>query len=333
VSCWPTYCLGALNDGAGFPESASSGKLHLYSMGKCEALLGIDRGRLRFLAQHAGSYYRPFPKRDRPRPFQKKPKPPRKRPRIIDNPTGELKALQTRINRSLLKPVVFPAYLCGGVPGKTVLDNVLLHFGAPVVVRVDIKSFFRRITNLQVYRVWRETLDCSPKVAALLTKLTTFERHLPQGAPTSTLLANLVLFSIDRPIRDACQRHGVIYSTWVDDLAFSGAEARAVIGTAVTALRDAGFSVSHSKLVTMGPGSRQVLNGVLMGRFPSVLRERLSRLRSGVHKLSVGEVPAADVQVYIRRLRGGIAHVASIAPLKAKRLSRDLERAAEPFVG
>jgi retron-type reverse transcriptase len=305
-------------------EELASGRLGLYSLARCTALLGTCREHLRFVAGHAGSYYRPFEKYKKRRPFQKKVDPLRKKPRVIDNPGHELKSLQTRINDRLLKPLAFPHYLCGGVSGKAVLDNVLLHLGAPVLVTVDIKSFFRSITNQQVYRVWREILDCSPRIAALLTRLTTFERHLPQGAPTSSLLANLVLFSVDRSIREECARRGVTYSTWVDDLAFSGEGAREVIATVVAALRRAGFSLSHKKLKVMGRGTRKVLNGVLANQFPNVLPDRIARLRSGIHKLETGQVAAHEAGRYVRQLRGGIAYVASIAPRKAARLTKEL---------
>lgn len=303
-------------------EELLDGKLHLYSMGRFESLLNTSREHLRLLASGAGSSYRPFPKRQRLRPFQKKFKP--AKIRIIDNPDDALKDFQSRINEKLLKCIAFPHYLCGGVSGKTILDNVLMHFGAAVLVSVDIKSFFRRISNRQVYRVWRETLDCSPRIAALLTQLTTFERHLPQGAPTSSLLANLVLYSVDQPIRDECASRGVTYSTWVDDLAFSGRDARSVISAVVESLRAAGFSISHKKLKVMGPGTRRVLNGVLLGRFPSVLPDRISRLRSGIHKLRMNEVPSGQVDKYIRQLEGGITFVASIVPHKAGRLRSEL---------
>lgn len=308
-------------------ERFPGAKLNLYSMATLETVLGTSRESLQAIAGLAGSFYRPFPKKDRRRPFQKKFKPPRKRPRIIDNPCGELKSLQRTINEKLLKSVAFPLYLYGGVPGKSISDNIFMHLGAPVLVTVDIKSFFRRITNRQVYGVWRNTLNCSPKIAALLTQITTFERHLPQGAPTSSLLANLVLFSFDQPIRDECARRGVVYSTWVDDLAFSGTNARDLISTVIQTLRSAGFSVSHAKLKIMGPGTRKVLNGVLIDRFPNIVREAIARLRSGIHKLETGQVAASETHKYIQQLTGGITYVASIAPRKAAKLRRDLEAA------
>lgn len=306
-------------------EELPNATLNLYSMARLEALLETNREHLRYIAGHAGTHYRPFEKRERKQPFQKKIKPSKKRPRIIDNPGKELKILQTKINGRLLKSVAFPHYLCGGIPGKSVLDNVLTHLGASVLVTVDIKSFFRTITNRQVYQVWRKVLNCSPNVAGLLTQLTTFERHLPQGAPTSSLLANLVLFSIDGPIREECASRGVSYSTWVDDLAFSGKEAREVIHAVVSSLRNAGFSISHKKLHVMGPGTRKVLNGVLMCRFPNVLPERTTRLRSGIHKLRMGQVAVHEIGKYIRQMQGGILYVGSIAPRKADKLRNELE--------
>jgi RNA-directed DNA polymerase len=306
-------------------------KLNLYSMLRCESLLRVNREHLRFVADHAGSYYRPFLKKDRTRPFQKKLSKTKKSPRPIDNPCGELKNLQRQINENILRHVVFPHYLCGGVPGKSVLDNVLLHLGEPVLVTVDIKSFFRRITNLQVDQVWRRTLNCSPKIADLFTRLTTFERHLPQGAPTSSLLANLVLYSIDLAIREECARRNVKYSTWVDDLAFSGKDAREVIPVVVGSLRSAGFSVSHRKLKIMGPGTRKVLNGVLMGRFPGVLAERIARLRSGIHKLRTNQVATKEKQKYVEQLEAGIAYVSSISPRKGAKLLQELQQDGAPY--
>lgn len=308
-------------------EKQASEKLRLYSMWRLETLLGKSRVELRDVASNAGRCYSPFPKKVCPRPFQKHPRPPKKRQ--IDNPVGDLKDIQTRIYQRILKPLVLPSHICGGVKGKTVLANVRMHFGARTLVTLDIRNFFPSITNLQVYNVWRRHLDCSLEISKLLTKLTTFERHLPQGAPTSTLLANLVLSSVDGQIRRECARKGVQYSNWVDDLAFSGDNARDIINTAVETLRDAGLSVSHKKMKIMGPGDRKVLNGVLMGKFPSLPRERIARLRSGVHKLQSDQVPSPEVEKYIRSLRGRINHLKTIAPQKAEPLTKALAAAAE----
>ncbi len=306
-------------DGNNLSESTSN-----RSMAMLEVLLGKGREHLEYLADHAGSLYTSFPKKERQRPFAKKPKPPRKKPRIIDNPDEQLKSVQKKINRSLLKNFALPEYICGGVSGKTIIDNVYMHLGASVLVTIDIKNFFREITNIQVYRVWRELLGWSPKVCGLLTRLTTFERHLPQGAPTSTYLANLVLYHLYGSLRKHCEQHGVVYSTWVDDLAFSGNGSREVIPIVIDALRQGRFSVSHKKLKVMGPATRKVLNGVVMSRFPNITKEYEKRIRSGMNKLRTHQVPEPEVERYLRSLDGAINHISSIAPTKGERLRRQL---------
>jgi len=290
-------------------------------MRQLERTLDIPREKLRDVAAHAGAYYRPFPSERKARPFQRKPV---GKKRLIDNPIEPLAYVQKRINARLLRPLSIPDYLFGGVKGKTVLDNVAIHIGNRNLVKIDIKSFFPSVTNAHVYFVWRDVLGCGSEVASLLTKLTTVDGHLPQGAATSTTLANLVLASIDGEIRQACAAQAISYSTWVDDLAFSGATPKGVIPIVIRTLRQHGFRVSRKKLEVLGPGDRRVLNGILMSRRPSVVRERIGQLRAGLHRLSHTQFSAKELQQYIRRLRGSLQQVETIAPTKVEKLKRGL---------
>ena len=298
-------------------------QLDIKSLRKLEFCLGISRSQLRAVAIDAERYYSPFPKPPKIRPFQKKLK--ESKERIIDNPVGPLKQIQRRIQRNLLAGLDLPFYLCGGVKGRTLLDNVLLHLGADTIIAVDIKEFFPSVGNQRVYGIWKDLLGCSPQIAALLTRLTTRQHCLPQGASTSTTLANLALFSVDQPIRELCQEKLVRYSTWVDDLAFSGAAVRDVLPVCIETLQNAGFTISRKKIKVMGPGDRKVLNGILLNRFPNILREREAQLRSGIHKLRTNQVPVHASGDYIRSLSSSIAQVASINPRKGARLLADLD--------
>src|SRR6185437_3745642 len=193
--------------------------------------------------------------------------------RKIDSPSDNLKRVQTQIYRRILRPLVLPAYLNGGIAGRSIIDNVMMHVGARSLVTVDIKAFFPSIDNREVFRVWREMLGFSDRISSILTKLTTFERRLPQGAPTSALLANLVLHRLDGPIRAHCEKSAITYSTWIDDLAFSGDRPQQIIQTVTQTLSAAGFGISHRKLRIMGPGDRKLLVGIVLNRFPNIRRE------------------------------------------------------------
>jgi hypothetical protein len=295
-------------------------------MVRLETLLGCNRADLRRVAATAGAYYAPFYKTERQRPFQKKFK--ARKPRRIDNPKGELKVIQGNIYKRILKRIPLPENILGGVSGATIQDNARIHIGAKTLAKIDVKSYFPTVTNRHVYVIWRQVLNCSPEIASLLTQLTTFERHLPQGAPTSTLLGNLVMCALDSPIRISSRFNDVGYSGWVDDLAFSGENPRPIINVAIHELAKAGFSVSRRKVKVMGPASQKILTGVRLGQTPRADPKQLSRVRSGIHKLQTGEVPPSEVSSYVRSLEGLIAHLARFERKKAERLSDELRAAA-----
>lgn len=304
-------------------SDASEESLDLYSFNHLEYLLNRSRKDLRAIASSAARYYSPYEKTKPPRPFANNPIP--AKPRTIDNPQEPLKTVQHDLLDQLLRPLILPSHLLGGTPGKTVRDNALLHLGAKRLIVIDIKQFFPSITPIHVYGVWRRLLNCSPRIAKLLTKLTTYRHHLPQGAPTSTILANLVLASIDTNIRNACAAAGVRYSSWVDDLAFSGDRPEFLMEFVIATLHNAGFSVAHRKIAIMGPGSRKVLNSIVLSKIPRVEKEYLSRLRSAIHNLKVGRVGRVVRERYIRSLRGKISYVRLFDARKAAKFDNALE--------
>src|SRR5579884_3219699 len=266
-------------------------KLSICSMSNLEFLLGIERQTLHSVAARAGACYKPFPKKEKRRPFQRKFG--LTKLRTIDRPVEPLKTIQKRIETKLLKRIDIPAHLFGGIQDRDVRDNAHTHLGQAVIAKVDIKSFYPSITSKQVYWVWRDVLGCSAKVSDLLTKLTTFDRHLPQGSSTSALLANFFLAAIDEPIRHACSQRNLRYSTVMDDLTISGSRSREVIEQVAQTLAKNNLRVSRRKVQVMGGGTRKTVNGILLpssaksGRL-SMPKELLSRVRSGLHKIEAG---------------------------------------------
>ena len=303
----------------------AASKLNLYSLRRLELLLGVSREELKTLAGQSGAHYKPFPQLPKPQPFARIFKV--QKLRNIDNPDDELKRVQKRIYRRLLRPLVLPHYICGGVPGRSLMDNVRLHHNSRILVTIDIKSFFPSISNFQIFFVWRHVLNCSTEIADLLTKLTTWRGYLPQGASTSTPLANIVICSMYRHIQNECERLGILYSTWIDDLAFSGERAREIIPVVISVLQKNGFKISRKKLRVMGGGSRKVLNGVVLGKFPSVRRERESQIRSGIHKHVSGAVAEEDICRYLKSLNAKIMNIETINAMRGAKLRKAFSEA------
>jgi hypothetical protein len=115
---------------------------------------------------------------------------------------------------------------------------------------------------------------------------------------------------IDNEIREACDARSVVYSTWIDDLAFSGSAARELIPISAKVLQRNGLKISRYKVRIMGPREIKILTGARLGcdrvRAP---REKLSRVRSGIHKLRSGLVSAEAQERFIEGIVGQIEYI------------------------
>ena len=85
---------------------------------------------------------------------------------------------------------------------KSYRTNAALHAGAKIVICEDVEGFFPSTSAARVYDIWRYFFGCTDTVGELLTKLTTKEGALPQGAITSSYLANLAFWR-DEPMLHA----------------------------------------------------------------------------------------------------------------------------------
>lgn len=299
-------------------ENASRDELRICTVQQLAEMLGVDARFLIQMAVNPEQEYRSFKLWPKRRPFQRRPT--TGRSRLIHEPSPLLKPVQLAVNRLLQRLACFPPYVCGGIKRKSILDNVRIHRGGKILVTIDIRDFFPTVTAAQVYRVWDKLLSCPGEVSALLTHLTTLGGHLPQGAPTSTTLGNLVLREVDEDIVSLCEKEHVRYSRWVDDIALSGDHPERLIGTVIQVLRRAGFRVRHRKVKVMRSHRPKKLTGLVLGSSITVPRERLRWIRSGIHKLRTNSIGPHESDHLLRRLDGEISYVAMVSPTKGNRL-------------
>jgi len=288
----------------------------LKSLKELEFLLGENRATLWRLADWEQNYV-PFQQGKSQKPHSSKPVSPKLR--HIDNPKDDLKRVQKKILRRLLEPVELPDYFFGAVPKRSVGCHAKRHLGATTIVKMDIESYYPNITARHVYKVWTAVLGCSPEIAALLTKLTTCNFYLPQGAPTSPALANLLLTSFYDPVVKICVDLGVTTTVWVDDLTFSGPRVREVIEPARQTFAANGLKISRQKLEILGPRDAKHVTGPRLGL--EALRassETLSDIRAGLFHLRCGRFTAKGKAKDVQSLQGKIAYVRSICPADAE---------------
>jgi hypothetical protein len=129
------------------------------------------------------------------------------------------------------------------------------------------------------------------------------------------MLANLFIWSIDGPIRSQCAQLDIKYSTWIDDLIFSGERGREIIEFAVRVLAKERLAVSRTKTEVMGPRAIKLMTGTRLGgdrvRAP---RDLINRIRAGIDKVERGRALPGSEHDYLKSLTSQIKHVENLCP-------------------
>ncbi|MDP1798771.1 MAG: hypothetical protein Q8K78_14855, partial [Planctomycetaceae bacterium] len=124
--------------------------------------------------------------------------------RRVVNVRKPLRTLQERIYKRLLLKKLLPSPQShGGVNGRSIKTNALVHADSQYVLKTDISDFYPSIHFRRVYRLFVETFGCSPDVARVCTALTTHRHHLALGIVTSPILADQMLRKADTRIAAA----------------------------------------------------------------------------------------------------------------------------------
>jgi RNA-directed DNA polymerase len=138
--------------------------------------------------------------------------------REINAPMKEMKLIQRWILDNILYRLKVGEHAHGFVPGKTISTNAKAHVNKDLVLGIDIKDFFPSIKLKSVEHIFKSA-GYNSRIARDFANLCTYRGKLPQGAPTSPMLANLVSLNLDKDISEYCQTKNLEYSRYADDSA------------------------------------------------------------------------------------------------------------------
>lgn len=208
--------------------------------------------------------------------------------RILWPSRGKLKQLQRALEFKFFKKISYPNYVQGGIKQRSGVTNAKLHKGNKFKFLTDIKMFFPSIDNERVYQALTSK-GFNPEVAHRITMLTTYKGMLPQGAPTSTSVANLIFHPIDIKLNAICLKSNITYSRYVDDLTFSSKrDFKNVIPELLKVVADSGFRISVKK--TFYKSKIVVITGVNVGvntfTAPEKLLEKLKDANLNPNKIN-----------------------------------------------
>lgn len=251
--------------------------------------------------------------------------------RPIDTPKEKLKFVQRRINEKIFQRTRINKIAIGGVRGKRLRDNLMPHVGQSMVANFDLKSFFSNITNRQVYQLYI-LIGASPDVARILTRLTTFKGRIPQGAPTSPMLANLVAgyekrLCLDERLQSLSRKNKFRTKRWVDDISMSGPQyLKKFEPTIISIIEQSGFIPNRNKTAFASKDKAQFVTGHLVNAKPNMNKQERRRLRATLHRCkTIGpeECTQGPIEKLKRSLRGKIAHLSSINNAAGLRLLKE----------
>lgn len=213
--------------------------------------------------------------------------------RQIIAPVGDLKIIQ-KVLAYLLAMVSSPDdHAHGFIEKRSVITNAQQHIGKNYVLNLDLKNFFPGIYFHHVVNALQKYF--SRDVSVFIAKLCTWtetgddlpEDVLPQGAPTSPVLSNIVCEAMDARLGGLAKRFGLTYTRYADDMTFSSYHSIYAKGSDFwtelhSIIEDSGFRLNEKKTRLLKKGSRQEVTGITVGEHLNVSRKWMKNLRAQV---------------------------------------------------
>jgi RNA-directed DNA polymerase len=223
--------------------------------------------------------------------------------RLISAPMPRLKKAQYWILENILNKVTLHQAVNGFVVNRSIVTNALPHIGKDLVVNMDVKDFFPSIHHKRVKGLLQK-LGYAEKIATILSLICTEaiteqvevdgknyfvqkgQRVLPQGAPTSPAITNILCYKLDHRLQGLANKLPCSYTRYADDITFSGdagLNAQQIVWRIKKILQDEGFTVHPDKIRIMRKGTQQEVTGIVVNNQLSVNRKKLRQFRSLLH--------------------------------------------------
>ena len=215
--------------------------------------------------------------------------------RTITAPDDELKMLQRTILHLLLARLRRHPAAVGFERGESFVTNAARHCGKAIVIHFDVCNFFPSISAKQIYSYFRK-VGWNRQAARLITNLVTWHDHLPQGAPTSPRLSNLVNYRLDVRLSKLCKGYDATYTRYADDITISldgeSCDLHPLIAVVLAILRDEGYQPHLGrKFSVRRQHHQQRVTGLVVNERVNLPRKTRRWLRAVEHRMQTPDQP------------------------------------------
>ena len=242
--------------------------------------------------------------------------------RKLSVPDLILKRVQKSIADNILTQFPVSNYAKAYKVGGSVQQNAQPHIGKKKILKLDIEGFFDHILYSQVKNI----VFCKEKFAepirVLLTMLCYYKESLPQGAPTSPAITNIIMYDFDEKVGAFCATKNIAYTRYCDDMTFSGDfDEREVISFVKNELYGLGLFLKNRKTVVVPASKRQTVTGIVVNEKLNITKEYKKNIRQEMYYIQkfgldehLNKLGISDKRGYILSLTGRIAFVLQTIP-------------------
>lgn len=253
--------------------------------------------------------------------------------RKISMPNKELLIIQKKIQENILNYVPIHKNAYGFVKGKSIKENAERHLNKEKILNIDLKDFFPSIHSGRVFYIFKNLCNYDNNVSYCLTKLTTYRNNIPQGAPTSPIISNIVAYMLDIRLSNIADKFKITYTRYADDITFSGKKENindSLLKIVNNIVKDCGFNINEKKTRFASYAERQEVTGLIVNNneiaipnnYIREIRKEIYYVKKyGIkeHRKKVG----FRNQYYKDHLLGKILFVKQINNAKGEKLLRD----------
>jgi hypothetical protein len=249
-------------------------------------------------------------------------------PRGIDAPRVALKVIQRWIHDWILPRATVHESATAFAFGRGIFANGQHHATMRNLLKMDIRDFFPSVSSEAVNGVY-SGMGYGSEVAAQLTALTTLNGGLPQGAPTSPVLSNAIMFDIDVALARTATGWDAAYTRYADDIAFSSATHRFSeddVQAVTDVLAESNFSPNDRKTKRIGGGYQHVVAGVSVSVVPMAPRSRRRAWRALFHQAAANPTEFVD---RVDELTGIAGFIGQYSPGRAAQYAEVIDRVVD----
>lgn len=218
--------------------------------------------------------------------------------REIRSPRKDLKKIQSSLLKAFEEIYQPPPCVHGFVEKRSIATNAYKHVKKKAVLNIDLENFFPSITQKRIFGLLSKPPFSFPKdVASLLSELLCEKDGLPQGAPTSPILSNMICLGMDKRLIEFAMRKKITYTRYADDLTFSatskhtmkklvswGIEGETKISSELERIiTKSGFKINYEKIHLASSNNRQLVTGIVVNKKCNFTRADYRLLRTVLH--------------------------------------------------